>query len=173
MCKFNVDFFRHRLFLRILLARMYSSSAIACVDWTRTLIFFLVWNKIPFFFSRFLLILLSATQKKESSWIEEQTSASSAVAYLDWTRIPFFSCLKLKYLFFFSFATDIAVRNKKKTNQQLALFVCHFWFPTEKHFFFWQFLVTLIPATLWKKIPRSLSLFFWQKKENFNDIQFV
>ena len=37
-------------FFSSFLARMYCSSAIACLDWTRTPFFFLVWTKIPFFF---------------------------------------------------------------------------------------------------------------------------
>ena len=83
--KFNIAFFRHRLFLRIFWQGCIAAQQLPA------------WTELEhLFFSLFELKYL------------------------------FFPLFELKYLFFFSFPTDIAVRNKKKTNQQLALFVVRF-----------------------------------------------
>ena len=131
-------FFVIAFFLRIFLARMYCSSAIACLDWTRTPFFFLVWTKILFFFSRFLLILLSATKKKESSWIEEQASTSSGIVCLDWARIPFFSLFETKIPFFFLVCYWYCCPKQKKTEWTTCSFCCSFLISNRKTFFFFD-----------------------------------
>ena len=95
----------------VIFARMCCSSAITCLDWTRTPFFSLVWTKILFFFS-----FPTDIAVKKKNQVELRSKQVWAQQLPAWTELEhlFFSLFELNYLFFFSFPTDIAVRNKNK-----------------------------------------------------------